>query len=68
MMHFVAVAMVMLAGWRILIMLGGCAELGKIGAKMHGLEVISADDCRHAFRTNPCKTVESKNITVEHKP
>ena len=60
MRHFVAVARGILAGWLILIMLGGCAELGKLGAKMHGLEVVSADDCRHALHTNPCKTVEKK--------
>jgi len=60
MLHCFAVARVRLAGWLILIMLGGCAELGKLGAKMHGLEVVSADDCRHAFHTNPCKTVEEK--------
>ena len=44
----------------LLITLGGCADLGKLGAKMHGLEVVSADDCRHALHTNPCKTVETK--------
>jgi hypothetical protein len=44
----------------LLITLGGCADLGKLGAKMHGLEIVSADDCRHALHTNPCKTVETK--------
>ena len=44
----------------LLITLGGCADLGKLGAKMHGLEVVSADDCRHALHPNPCKTVETK--------
>jgi hypothetical protein len=44
----------------VLSLVGGCAELGQLGAKMHGLEVVSADDCRHALHTNPCKTVEQK--------
>jgi hypothetical protein len=39
---------------------GGCADLANRAAKMHGLEVVSADDCRHALHTHPCKTVEQK--------
>jgi hypothetical protein len=44
----------------VLTLLAGCADLGKLGAKMHGLEVVSADDCRHALHANPCKIVETK--------
>ena len=43
-----------------LLLLSGCAEGGRLVAKMHGLEVVSADDCRHFLHTTPCKTVETK--------
>jgi hypothetical protein len=42
------------------LLLGGCGELGMLGAKMHGFKVVEADECRHAFHTHPCKTVEPK--------
>jgi hypothetical protein len=44
----------------LLLVLSGCAEGGRLVAKMHGLEVVSADDCRHFLHTTPCKTVEPK--------
>ena len=42
------------------LLLGGCADLANKAAKMHGLTAVSADDCRHALHTTPCKTVETK--------
>jgi predicted kinase len=41
-------------------LLGSCADLANRAAKMHGLEVVSADECRHALHTKPCQTVEPK--------
>ena len=38
----------------------GCADIGRAGAKMHGLKVVTAADCRHAFHTTPCTTGEDK--------
>jgi hypothetical protein len=41
------------------VLVAGCAEMGEAGAKMHGLKVIRADDCRPPLHTTPCKTVEA---------
>jgi len=47
-------------GLVLLSLLGGCADLGMLGAKMHGLDVVSANDCRNAFHTTPCTMPEVK--------
>ena|SRR6267143_921878 len=37
------------------VLAAGCAEIGKAGARLNGLTVVSADDCRHPMHTTPCK-------------
>jgi hypothetical protein len=60
MRHGVAGRRLVLGLGLMLLLLGGCAEIGATGAKMHGLKVVDTSDCRHAFHTNPCTTVEDK--------
>ncbi len=40
------------------VLAAGCAEIGRAGARLNGLTVVSADDCRHPMHITPCKTGE----------